>query len=365
MTIAEMLGYPNADGIKAVLLSFLQRPEFPVTDFETGGVVRTQLELETAVVGDLLAAIAVQLAGGFLDDSSDEWLAILARGFYGLDPHAAAIAKQTITIAVAAGFGPYSITTAASFTSTDGARYFAISGGTLASGTPITIDVIAESPGAARGLVNASPLKGVTVTAAAIKVVSTVPQFGADPETDAALAARCDMRWPSLDVATDNTDRVEKWARAATTEITRVRLQPDEANAGGVVLVGASATGGISGGAIALAQAYISTRAPITDYITVVSASPVVVTAAGVVTVAASRVAEAQAQAQAAWLALLAATRIADRVYLSKLIEIVMDAGAIDFIGATVNGWWNVTLGATEVPVPTAGGLADLTWQGV
>lgn len=364
MTVAELLGFPDADGIKTVLLSFLQRPEFPVTDFASGGVVRTQLELETAVVGDLLDAIAVQVAGGFLDDSSDDWLTTLAHGFYGIDRHPAAIAKQTITIAVAAGFGPHSITTASVFTTTDGVRYFAMSSGTLATGTPITLDVVAESPGAARGLVNASPLAGVTVTAAAIKIVSGVSQFGADAETDAALAARCDARWPSLDTASTE-DRVAKWAKASSPLITRVRLLPSQTAAGGVIVIVASGSGGVSFGTQALAINYIRARLPITDYSTVQSASPLTITAGGTVMVLAARLAVVKAAASAAWLTFLSTTPIGGTLYLSKLIEIVMDAGAIDIDTPTLNGSGasSLPLTSTQVPRATAGGLADLTWQ--
>jgi hypothetical protein len=146
-----------------------------------------------------------------------------------------------------------------------------------------------------------------------------------------------------------------------------VRLQPDEANAGGVIVIGAGPAGPVSGAAIVSAQAYILARAPITDYVTVENATASIVTAGGVVTVAAARLASVKAQAQAAWLLYLSTTSIGGYVVLSRMIQIVMDAGAIDFADESLNGdLADLPLGPTEVPVPTAGGLvSDLTWLGL
>ncbi len=367
MTLAELLDLPGTDGIKTVLLWFLQRNPPPVTDWEVGGVLRTQLEIEGAVIGDLIEAIEVQIAGGFLELSEGEWLALLAHGWYAVEQGAAAPAQQTATLTCDAAHGPYTITTRTALVATDGSRYFPIAGGTLATSGSLALNLIAESPGAARGLVTrlATPLAGVAVTLPAIRIVSTVPQYGADQESDGALQARCFARWPSLEASEE--DRLAKWAKAASASVTRLRLDADQVNPGGVIVTLAGASGGVSGGVVTTVQSYVDARAAITDYITAQTASDQTVTAGGTVTVPAARLVEIQLAADEAWVLFLATTQIGGQVHISQLIKVIMDAGAIDFTDVTLNAVGaDLTLGDTEVPVPDAGGLATLlTWETV
>lgn len=370
--LADVLAFAGRIETEATLLSFLGDADFPVTDWNSGAVMRTFLELETEVIDDLITqTLPLVLAEGFPDTSDGDWLTAIAHGLFGIDRVLGTIATQTIKIACDATHGPYVITAGARFfTATDGRRYVAATGGTLSPSGTLTLDVTGESPGAALGLVSAvakdSPMPGVSLVTAAIKIVSSVPQYGRNDETDNALVARCIARWPSL-TDTSDTDRVEVWARAASTEVTRIRLDADNTNPGGVVLTVAGASGAVSGSAVTAVQAYVDARAPITDYITAQNASNLTITATANVTVPVARLADIQAAADAAWNAYLASAQIGATVYRSQLLKAVMDAGAIDIQVLHLNGLGvDVNLGSSQVPVPDGAGLASLlTWIAV
>lgn len=370
--LADVLAFAPRNETEETLIAFLGDPDFPVTDWNSGAVMRTLLELETQTIDDLITqTLPLILAEGFPDTSDGDWLAAVAYGLFGISKQLGTIATQTITIACDATNGPYVITAGARFfTATDGRRYVAATGGTVSTSGTLTLDVSGESPGAALGLVSAvaadSPMPGVSLVTAAIKIVSLIPQFGSNDETDNALIDRCLARWPSLTEAAD-LDRVEVWARAASTEVTRIRLDADPVNPGGVIATVAGVSGAISGGAVTAAQSYIDARSGITDYITAQNASNLTITATANVTVPVAQLAAIQAAADAAWNAYLASSQIGATVYRSQLLKAVMDAGAIDIQVLHLNGLGvDVTLSSSQVPVPDGAGLASLlTWVGV
>ena len=379
-TIREILGIerdgvmvtPAREDVEAVLLALQGTTTTPITDWFKGAVWRTMLKLERHVIHDLVAnALPAMAEGAYVDTTTEEWIATLARGWYELDRTAAGFARQAITLAcdTAPGHGPYTIVAdGVILLATDGKRYLSATGGSLTPGNSLDIDVLAESPGAARGLVNAlvTPLPGVTITAAAIDIVASVPQYGADEETLDALKERIDYRWPDIETV-DETDRVEVWVKAASTEVTRVRLDADPTYPGGVLVTIAGSSGAVTGGAVTAAQAYVDARQGITDLNTVQNAANLAVNATGSVTVPAARLTEIQAAANAAWVAYLASTQIGSRVFRTELVQAVMDQGAIDSTVALsgAGGDGNVALGSNEVPIAGGALSSQLTWTTV
>lgn len=367
LTIADLVPSPSRDDVQAVLLASTGRSEFPITDWHSGGVWRTLLEIETEVIEDLVGqTIPTVIAEGFVEFADGDWLGALAHAQYGIDRAPATIASQTLTLACSAAAGPYALVSGrVFFTATDGKRYVLGTTGTLSTGGTLAVRATAESPGAALGLVNAldkaSPLAGVTIVpgSPAIEIISTVSQFGSNSETDVSLISRCLARWPSL-TAVLTQDRTVKWALAGSTEVTRTRLDADPANAGGVIVTLAGPSGGVTSTAVNDVQFYIDARAAITDWITAQAATELTITASGTVTVPSALADEIQAAADAAWVAYLASAQIGGVVFVARLIQAVMDAGAIDFTGATLNSGLDVALASTEVPLPDAAGLATL-----
>lgn len=368
-TLSELLDSPTRREVEAVVLALQGTTENPISDWFIGAVWRTMMKLERHVIHDLVSnALPAMAEGAYLDTTTEEWIATLARGWYEVDRAAATLARQAIVLACAAGQGPHTITAGAhAFIATDGKRYISATGGTLNGGNTLAIDVQAESPGAARGLVNAlaveTVLPGVTVQSAAIDVVVGVSQYGSDEESLESVIVRCDERFPGIEDVPE-TDRVEDWVRAASAEITRVRLDGDPVNPGGVIVTVAGVSGAVTGGAVTAAQAYVDDRQAITDLNTVQNASNLAINVGGTAYVPAAFEAEVKAAANAAWIAYLASTKIGSKVYFAELLQAVMDAGAIEFsgalVGAGVDG--NVALGASEVPIAGGSLLTQIAW---
>ena len=217
-----------------------------------------------------------------------------------------------------------------------------------------------------------------------ILVGQAIAQQGADDETDDSLRDRCRCRWPTLsDVPTSGTIRL--WARLASPEVSKVIADADPSTPGQTVVTIASQAGPAS------AQAQIA----VTDYITPrlqgfqgVPASPVagspeervlvrsaatnIITPAGLVSVPRAKVPAVQQAADNTWDAYLRGVLIGGIVHILALEQAIMDAGAINVGGLTLNGnAANVQLatgsGSTipEVAVPSGSLVNALTWKPV
>jgi Baseplate J-like protein len=373
LTINDLLPPVALDDVRALVLSFFAVPQNPITDWYSGAVQRTMMELEAAVITDLVGGALPGLAlNGYPDSASGDSLTTLAHGWFETDRDPATFATQTVTLICDATHGPYTIAVDRFLAkSTDGAVYSAITGGTLSTGSSLTIDMGAQSPGAARGLIASliTALPGVSVQAAAIKIISGVTQFGSDGDDDATVLANIDDRFPDLDTL-PTQDRLITWTQQASNDPTRFRLDPDTVNAGGVMLTLADPGGGVAGGVVTAVQTAIDQHLAITDLVTVQAAANVTVNAGngsagtgGTVIVASARLAAVQAAANAAWVAYLASAQIGANVFLLQLEKAVMDAGALNFTGANLNGVAaDFAMGTTQVPVPGGSLATQLTW---
>jgi hypothetical protein len=375
MTMADILGQPTISVLRSDLLARLNVAGFPITDQFSGAVMRTLWELEAITMLDLfgLDGSAQKIANGAVPSSSNgamgDWLTLLARMWFEVDRIPGTFCEQTVTLACAAGFGPYTLVAGrGTCTNAAGQRFTIMSGGTISGGGGLSIQVKAEQAAAGRGLCNAIPspnLPGVTVQGSVIYNPGTGLLYGSETESDAALLVRVLARWASLD-AIDTDDRIAKWAKAASTEVTRVRVDVDTVNPGGTLVTVAGSSGAVSGGALTTVQAYIRDRMPITDYETVGNATTLnIVASAGTVTVQASSLLAVQAAVEIAWLAVLSVTQIGGLVVLEKLEQILMDQpGVVDVVGLRLNSLpeQDVQLGANEVPVKSGTLTAQLTW---
>lgn len=368
MTVAlsDVLPPLTTDDVKAVVLPLVQAPQNPVTDWLVGAVYRTMLELEALVLADAAGGgIPGVVAEGFATTADGESLTQVARAQWGVDRDPSEACVQEVTLSCDASHGPYLIVVGRfAARATDGARYVADTGGTLNTNAQLTIDMSMVSPAAMRGLVSelVTMLPGVTIVSAAVKVVGGEQQLGADAEPDDSLRERCAAVLPDVD-ATPERDRLEEWAEQAVDSTSRYRRDPDDVNPGGVVFTVAGPSGAIPGGDVTTIQAYVKARAPITDYVTVQNAVNVNVNAGGTVTVRAALYVSAVAAAEAAWAAYLAGAKIGGEVFLTQLIKAVMDAGAIDFVDAELNGTPDdLVLASAEVPVAGGSLASQLTW---
>jgi hypothetical protein len=195
---------------------------------------------------------------------------------------------------------------------------------------------------------------------------SPITQQGLDPETDTALLVRCVARWPSLEVGTV-VDKHVTWAKEASALVMRAKAERSATKPGFIDLTIAGATNPLSGGTVSTVQTYIDQREGITDQTVVTAATVVGITGSGEVRVVSANLATVQAAAAALWNAYVNGTDIGGVVRAAKLVQILMDCGAVAANFVTINSSQEVELGASEVAayVDIITGPGALGWLGV
>jgi hypothetical protein len=200
---------------------------------------------------------------------------------------------------------------------------------------------------------------------------SPIINAGVDVESDDSLRARCRGRWPSLS-AIPTEDRHIAWVRQASIDngygVTKISARASVTIAGQTDVLVATSAGAVPGGVVAALQSYINAREGITDLGNVQSAVNKNVTAGGTVTARTSTALAAKLGAKANWEAYIAALPIGGDtpdavVRLAELEQAIMDAGAVDVSGLTLNGVSaNLVLAITEVAVAANSIDSALTW---
>ncbi len=179
-------------------------------------------------------------------------------------------------------------------------------------------------------------------------VADAILQRGADAESDVALRARCRSRWSSLsDVPTEGL--VNLWCHQASPEVDRVRVDADTDTPGTIRIMVASTTGPASPAAVIAVQDFVSVRlrgfqeVPPTsiagspeERAIVSSARPREIGATGTVSVARSKLAAVQTEADRLWSLYLGGVEIGGTVRKAELYQQIMDAGATDAVGILI-----------------------------
>ena len=366
-SVAELLPPPTLDQVRQFLLAYLTTPQDPVTNWVSGAVLRTMLEVESLLIADLSGNfLALLVANGYADSASGSSLARVAHGWYEVDGSTPTQAVQTVVVVCDSSNGPYTSGQVANLLglAADGSTYYVSASGALSSGGSVTLTFTAAAPGLASAAIGAlgNNLPGVSIQSVAISNV------GSGGSNDATIQAACAARWPDL-LEVPTQDRLVIWALAvAAGAVTRFRLDADPAWPGGVLLT-LGASGSLPGGTVATVQAALDDLSPIGDINTAQAATNRPITASGTVTIRADLLAGAQAAADAAWVAYLAGAQIGGKVYLQKLRQVVGDAIAADpfsnFTGAALagaGGDGNVQLASTEQPVAAGSLVGEITW---
>jgi len=203
--------------------------------------------------------------------------------------------------------------------------------------------------------------------------VSWLSQAGVDRETDDALRVRCRKKWASL--AIGRTDAgFEFWALEASDQVTRAFARESVTMPGQVELFLAGAGGGVSAAIVAVVDAYVQPRVPLTTSCVTASAATITVALVGTVYVRAGLLAQAQGAALAALVEYIAAVPIGgDKVASAGIVsrEILAAClargsatyrveGVVDVVLTTPAA--DVALTATQVPVLD---VSNLTWAEV
>lgn len=198
---------------------------------------------------------------------------------------------------------------------------------------------------------------------------SPIVNAGTDPERNDLLRARMRGRWPSLG-AVPTADKYTGWVRQASIDagygVTKITAEPSLLVAGQVEIRVATDAGAVPGDVVAALQVYVDQRLGIGDRANVASMVDRPVTAGGTVIVRARNAAAVKAAAKVNWEAHLADLPDGAVVRLAELQQAIMDAGAVDVAGLTLNSVaGNIPLALGEVAV--AGNALDtaLTWPEV
>lgn len=364
------------------LFSFsVSTPTFPATSWQEGSVPRSLIEIDAQELADLTSLVAVIARGSYVTaqpgvtGADGAWLDLAGQNVYGLTRQPAVATVGVVTLTDASNAGPFNISpgqlwvgATASLSTTTPLRFLNTTGGTLPQGGTLAISVAAELPGAAYNVANGAittlltNLPGVTV-ANSPGSGSWITQQGTDVESDLAYATRCMNRWPSVGIGATAAS-YDYWARTASAEVTRTKVQASGSVGGQVDIWVAGSSGPVSGAALTAVQNYIAPRLPVGTTQNTANASALAITIAGTVNVLAANLASAQAEVAANLQALLAATPIGGTLYLSQVIEALnTPTGVRNSSGVTINTVAaDLVLTASQV----AGALTNsITWVSI
>lgn len=341
-------------------------PTFPVTSWRQGDVARTLVEIDAEALSNLGTLVAAIAKGGFLRSASGSWLTLLAREVYAVERNPAVATKGSVVLTDAASAGPFTLAPGQiRVASGSGLRFQStnLTQLTLPQGGSLTITVQAEQPGAAYNVANGtitsllSVLPGVTVNNPDPGSGTWVTTQGVDEESDAALVSRCEARWPESGYGSPAAS-YDLWARTASPSITRTKVQASGTVGGQVDVYVAGPSGPVVGGDVALAQAYITPRAPLTSTPVVASAAALAVTVTATLFGKAQYEAAAKLAAAAALEEFFRSLPIGGTVYRNAVIAVLQKGTAAN----PVTGVENVTLTApTSDAVLTTAQVATLT----
>jgi uncharacterized phage protein gp47/JayE len=361
-SLRDVLTPKSRDAILQELIDLLREKGFPITDWHSGGVGRTLLEVDAAALEDLYALVPAIAAGGYLATAQGPWLDLLVESAYGLQRYPATFARGRVVLTAASGFGPYTLEPGDLWLGTpDGLRYHNTTGGVLPMGGILEVEVQAESPGARYNVpagaitVLHTPLPGVSVT----NPPDWLLEAARDEETDEELRRRARLRWASLGTGATRA-AYEFWALNAHPAVTKVRVLDDHPRGQGTVDVVIWGEGGIGADVVDVVDAYIQERRPLTANVLVYSATPRTVDVEATVYVRAGYLSQAQAAAAEELAALQRATPIGGILYRSALIEALFARPyVVNVVLAQPTG--DVPLGTVEALVL----VPSLTWEEV
>jgi hypothetical protein len=191
---------------------------------------------------------------------------------------------------------------------------------------------------------------------------------GDDLETDAALAQRCRLRWPSLALNVLDAKAILS-AVTAYPSANRIQISPSRVTPGWFVVTVADSHGGVDQVALNTIASYVRSRLGVGEGMTAASAASAEILVQGNTRVppgtSAEGLAAIQAAANTAWIAYLATVPIGpSEIFISKLIQILMDAGCEDVGDVSPIAFSLYQIPAGAVPVAGNDLISALTWMG-
>ena len=276
MALQDLLAARTREEVVARMLLALGRPDLtglPVTDWHSGGVTRTLVEIGGEAIADVERRLEQLGYGGYLQTASGEWLDELVQSQYGLTRQAATFARGLVTFSGAAGVSA-ELEAGLLVQTTSGRQYSTLERASLPAGGTVSVLVQAQEPGSAANVARdaitqmVAPLPGVRVS----NVGSWLVNAGADRETDAALRLRAQLQWPALGGGMTRA-AYEHAALSAAPAVDRVLILDEHPRGQGTVDVVVWGTGGIGAEDVAAVNAVVQARRPLTTDVQVYAAT--------------------------------------------------------------------------------------------
>lgn len=335
----------------------VQRASFPVTSFQVGSTARTLIENDAAALAELWSLVYTLAQSSLILEADGEWTRLIAKQFYKLDYYPAVATQGYVKFTDTSGGGPYSIAENQVWVQTAGGKRFNTQAAFVipASGT-INVLVQAESPGAlwnvGVGQINrvVTSLPGVTVSNPVYASGDWITRSGSDDESNAALIARCQARWPDLSNGA-TAQQYDIWAREADSSVTRTRIAASTTQEGFVDIVLASASGGVSLAAIIAVGNYLTAKKPLTEGVSVQSAFVVNIIITATLYVRAGFEAAAIAEAEDNLTRLFVDNGIGTTMYRNNIIEELSTPEGVRNVDLSLPAG-DTVLTSTQVAVP-------------
>ncbi len=290
LSLKQLLTPITVDQALASVLGTLQSFGFQSTSWQSGSKQLTLVQTFAKVYSDLTYTIADITRSGFAKLAQDAYQDLLGQYTFKLTRIAATPALGQMVFKSSPGAPIANWTDGSLLISdkppgSDGANLYTVVGaGTLNPNATATVNVRATGPGSAANIAPNvtlylwTPLVGVSVTNPPITGTSTwITTPGTDSESNERYGDRMVSRWSALTYG--NTDGAYRyWALTALPALTRVTIVRNPDVPAAITVVGATATGGLSGGQITTIADYINGitdnvgRRPINDVLTVSSA---------------------------------------------------------------------------------------------
>lgn len=342
-TMADLLTARTKDEFAARLLDRLKTKGCPVTDWESGGIERTLVEIEAQENSDFSAQQVMLAQSAFLSTAAESWVDIVAAEVYHLTRYPATYTYGALRLDCLGSVGPYTILPGQLWFKDvyTGNRFTNTTGGILLPGGTLSITVRGESAGADYnaliGTITSmlTPLTGVTCTNLDNGSGSWPATPGTNRESTPLLVQRCQDRWATLGYG-QNKDWYRYYARndhQYANQVTRVLVSTDPFLAGTVNVVIAGDSGPLSSDVVNAVQA--SLRAKVGEPITVnvYSATALAAAIVGIAYVRAGFDTTYLAAAQAAMLALVRSLDIGESLFVSAITEQMMSPpGVVNWV---------------------------------
>ena len=307
LTLQTLMRPVTPAEVERTILSVARALGFPVTAWQSGGLGLTMVKFTARLYSDATALVANIAAGGFLGESRNGWLTLLAKNVFDEDRKPAIYTEGLVMFTCVEGAGPYSIQPGQLWVTTrTGRRFTNTEAFTIPDGGSVQATVRAESAGSAFNVGNftiqtlVTPLPGVTVSNPPGSDGTWITVQGANEESDDSLRMRCRGKWTTI-AAQPPLDTYSFWALKASNEVTRVSV--DDRNPlgpGSLVVYLAGDDGPVSAEAVDEVDAALQARKAKTAIVETRNVTSAPIAVVGVVRIRSAFIAGAAEAAEAA-----------------------------------------------------------------